>query len=63
VDNLLTLPEAAKLTRLSENTLRWMRHNGTGPKSGKLGRRIFYREADLIEWVNAQFEHSGQDIA
>ena len=56
MDRLLTLPEAAKLTRLSENTLRFMRHEGRGPKSGKLGRRIFYRENDLITWVDAQFE-------
>ena len=56
MDRLLTLPEAAKLTRLSENTLRFMRHEERGPKSGKLGRRIFYRENDLITWVDAQFE-------
>lgn len=56
MDKLLTLPEVAEVTRLSEATLRWLRHNGTGPRSGKLGRRIFYREQDVIAWVTAQFD-------
>ena len=29
-DDLLLLPEVAKLTRLSESTLRWLRHKGEG---------------------------------
>lgn len=60
MDKLLTLAEVAEMTRLSVNTVRWLRHNGKGPKSGKLGRRIFYREPDVIEWVNAQFDHAGE---
>ena len=56
MNDLLTIEEAAERCRLSVNTLRWMRAQGTGPKTGKLGRRIFYREADLEAWIDAQFE-------
>lgn len=55
-DKLLTLAEVAELTRLPEATLRWFRHCGKGPKSGKLGRRVMYRQADVTEWINAQFK-------
>lgn len=32
------------------------RHVGTGPRSFKLGRRVFYRWADLEAWIAAQAE-------
>lgn len=53
---LLTLDEAAEMLRKSPAQMRWMRHNGIGPKGAKLGRRIMYREQDIIDWVNAAFE-------
>ena len=45
---LLRLPEVAALTGIPENTLRFWRHQGTGPKSAKLGRRLVYREEDVV---------------
>lgn len=53
---LLTLGEAAQVLRKTPAQLRWMRHNGTGPKGAKLGGRVMYREQDVIDWVNAAFE-------
>lgn len=47
------------MTGVPENTLRYWRHVGSGPKSAKLGRRIVYREADVHDWINAQFESAG----
>lgn len=58
---LLTLDEAADLLRKSPAQLRWMRHNGSGPKSGKIGGRVMYRERDLIDWVDSAFD--AQDVA
>lgn len=55
-DKLLTISEVAEVTRLPEATLRWFRHIGKGPKSGKLGRRVMYRESDVVDWVQAQFD-------
>jgi excisionase family DNA binding protein len=55
---LLTIEEAADQVRLSVETLRYLRKENRGPKSGKLGRRVFYRQSDLDAWVNAQFEKS-----
>ncbi|WP_152273741.1 helix-turn-helix transcriptional regulator [Arthrobacter koreensis] len=55
---LLTLDEVAEMLRKSPAQMRWMRHNGTGPRSARLGGRIVYREADVIEWVNQAFEEN-----
>ena len=55
-ERLLTVPEVAEMTRLPEATLRWFRHEGTkGPKSFKLGRRIVYRESDVLAWIENAF--------
>ena len=52
---LLTIDEAAAVMRVTVGTLRNWRTLGTGPVSGKLGKRVFYREADVLAWVEAQF--------
>jgi len=53
---LLTLDEVAQMLRKSPAQMRWMRHNGTGPRAARLGGRVMYREIDVIDWVNAAFE-------
>lgn len=57
-DKLLTVAEVAEMTRIPEATLRWFRHAGKGPKSGKLGRRVVYRTSDVIAWVDAAFDEA-----
>ena len=51
---LLTLPEAARLLRLSERTLERLRVAGGGPLYVKAGRSVRYREADLEAWIAAR---------
>jgi predicted DNA-binding transcriptional regulator AlpA len=51
--NLLTQPETADETRLSERTLERHRLTGTGPKFVRLGRRVLYRREDVEEWIAA----------
>ena len=60
MEKLLRLPEVAEMTGLPENTLRFWRHQGTGPRSARLGRRVVYRERDVIEWIDEQFDQ-GED--
>lgn len=59
-DELMLLPEAAKMARKAEATMRWLRHTGEGPKSGKLGRRVVYRRSDVQAWIDAGFERDNQ---
>src|ERR1700730_9544633 len=58
--DLLTIEKVAELTRLPVATLRWYRAMGEGgPKSGKLGRRVVYRRADVEAWIAAAFDATG----
>ena len=51
---LLTIAEAAKLLRAPVATLRYWRHQGTGPHRFRLGRRVLYRREDLHAWIDTQ---------
>ena len=57
--DLLTITEAADLLRAPVATLRYWRHLGTGPRSFRVGRRVFYRADDLQEWIDVQANVDG----
>jgi hypothetical protein len=50
----LNIVQAAKHLRLSERYLYQLRFYGTGPKSEKVGGRIYYELADLNDWKRAR---------
>ena len=52
LDGRLDTCNAATYTGLAEKTLAMMRCNGNGPKFIKRGR-IFYFQADIDDWMNA----------
>ncbi|NWL13506.1 helix-turn-helix domain-containing protein [Paenarthrobacter nitroguajacolicus] len=58
VTTLLTLPEAADRLRKSPAQLRWMLHNGSAPRSAKIGGRRMFRESDINDYINQAFEQS-----
>lgn len=51
---LLTEEELAQILHLSPNTLQVWRVEGKGPKFVKLGKGVFYRDADVFDWIDAQ---------
>lgn len=53
-DELLTLDETAALLRVPENTLRYWRVTGAGPRSFKVGRHVRYWKADVVLWLSDQ---------
>jgi len=53
-DRLVPFAEAAEITTLGENTLRWMRHKNQGPPFFRMGRRLVVWESDLYRWIEAQ---------
>ena len=52
--DLLTITKAADLLRAPVATRRYWRHQGTGPHSFRLGRRVLYRREDLHAWIDTQ---------
>ncbi len=61
---LLRTPEAAGYLGLSCAFLEKARVYGGGPKFAKLGRAVFYRQADLDAWIEARLrENTSQSAA
>jgi hypothetical protein len=51
-------PAAAAFVGRPEKTLRDWRYRGVGPRSFRMGNRVFYRREDLVQWANKQYEKS-----
>ena len=52
LDQLLTPAEAAQFLRVSVSFLAKARMIGSGPRYVKIGRRVFYRRSDLLDYLN-----------
>ena len=58
-DQLLTPAEAGEILRSNTQTLANWRVQGKGPPWVRLiGRRVFYRKADLKDWIAAQVQRT-----
>lgn len=55
---VLSEETAAEMLHLSPRTLQRFRVEGRGPKFVKLGKRVFYREQDLEDYVNRSVRES-----
>jgi len=54
-DERLTINEVAVAYKIPLATLRYWRARGEGPRSFRLGRRVFYRKQDCEAWVDAAY--------
>jgi predicted DNA-binding transcriptional regulator AlpA len=56
VDQLLTTEQTATVLNVPPATLRWWRHQRTGPKAFRLGaRKVMYKLSDVVEWREQQY--------
>lgn len=55
-DRFLLMADVSEITRLSIDTLRYLRKVGDGPPSFRLGRRVVYSEGALREWIRQHQE-------
>jgi len=62
--DLLFGEEVAEITRIPLATLRFYRHNGTGPKSFRLGNRVVYKRTDVEAWIESRYndDNAGQRV-
>jgi predicted DNA-binding transcriptional regulator AlpA len=59
-DRPLSLQECSAMTGLAVETLRYFRWRGSGgPRSYKVGKRVVYDRADVIEWLRLQKQATG----
>lgn len=45
-----TLPEAAKLAKVSKRTIQHHMEQGTAPKWERKGREVLFLKADVVKW-------------
>lgn len=57
---LIGYQEASLLTGIPVNTLKDYRAKGKGPLSAVIGGRVKYRHADVLAWVDGQFDRSAK---
>lgn len=54
MDRVFSAEELAERYKTSPETIRNWRYKGTGPRYFKAGKRILYREFDVISWEKDQ---------
>jgi excisionase family DNA binding protein len=50
----LTLAEVAELTRTTSGAIYQWRRRGKGPPGHRVGKRLLFRRADVLDWIEAQ---------
>lgn len=53
-DELCHVEEVAEMLHMPRGTLRYYRHQGIGPRSFKIGRRVTYRRSVVLAWLAEQ---------
>jgi predicted site-specific integrase-resolvase len=52
--SLLTPDQVAERYQISPDSLKEWRYKGRGPKYIRIGKRVRYRESDLLRWEEEQ---------
>lgn len=52
---LLRFNDVAERLNIPARTLQDWRFRGIGPRSKRIGNRVYYRESDVQEWLDQQF--------
>lgn len=53
---LRSTAQIAEMTGIPVGTWRFWRHCNEGPPSVRIGKRVFYKEEHVIDWINSQYE-------
>jgi predicted DNA-binding transcriptional regulator AlpA len=62
-DEVLTIEQIAERLNRPENTIRYWRAIGTGPRTFRLGRRVVAMRSDVDAWLAEQRKQQGGDAA
>jgi hypothetical protein len=63
IADFLTVPEVAERYRTNENTVRYWRHTGYGPKGVRVGARVLYPRAEIERFDREVFQaEHGQTV-
>ncbi len=51
-DDLIDLDQLCELGRMGKDAYRHQRRQGTTPPAYKIGRRLYFKRADALEWLH-----------
>ena len=54
MDDILTPDQLGERWHMTKGALAQQRYKGNGPKFFKVGKGVFYRVADVLDWEYAQ---------
>ncbi len=54
MEKLMTTGDVAEATRSTIDTVRYWRSAGIGPSGFRVGKKVLYREADVIAWIESK---------
>lgn len=55
-EEYMTTAQTSDMMNTPATTLRWWRHQGTGPRAFRLGaRKVMYRRSDVKKWLDEQY--------
>lgn len=63
MNGIMSAEDVAARYGVTEKTLTDWRYKGTGPAFFRAGKRVFYREADVLAWEARQAEAQAQKRA
>ena len=63
IDQLLSEEQIARRLGMSNSWLRKARVSGGGPKFVKIGKRVFYRDADVEAFISDRVRNSTSEAA
>lgn len=58
MEKLYTLEEVADYTRMSTETIRWLRVDGRFAPAVKIGKRLRWRESAIEQWIEDNTEQA-----
>lgn len=62
LDEGLDTAQAARVLGIGKHTLAKTRLTGSGPTHCKIGKRVIYRRADLMAFIDANKRRSTSDV-
>ncbi len=60
IDKPLTIEDLAERYGVPVSTVYLWNREGTGPKRMPIGKRVFYRLADVIDWEDSRVVETGR---
>lgn len=63
MERLLTVKQTAEYLGRTQQSMRWMIHAGTAPKSAMIGGRRMFRESDVNAFVARAFDGDNAALA